>query len=298
MAETNSENSEKRKNPDIGTNLWQLRFRQFSKKKTAVASIIFLLGMIMIATLAPYVAPHEYTTMHGGRRLEPPSREFLLGTDNLGRCIFSRLVFGARISLSIGLIAIGIACFFGIIFGLMAGYMEGLIDDIIMRSVDILLAFPAILLALVIVAILGTSLYNLMIAVGIAQIPQYTRLVRGTTLSAKEDVYVEATQAMGAGTSRILFKHILPNILAPIIVMATLGVAGAILVAASLGFIGLGAPPPTPEWGTMLSASRNFIARAPWMFAFPGLAITSVVLAINIAGDALRDVLDPKLIQR
>ncbi len=278
--------------------LWSLRKRQFLRKPVAVVATGFVGFMILIAIFAPYVAPHSYTTMFRGERLRAPGSEFLLGTDNLGRCILSRLIYGARISLSVGLISVGIACSFGVVLGLSAGYFEGMLDNVIMRIMDIMLAFPAILLAMVIIAILGPSLYNLMIAVGVASIPSYTRLIRGTTLSAKENAFVEASRAVGAKTPTILFKHILPNIVAPIIVMATLGVAGAILSAAALSFIGLGAPPPTPEWGAMLSASRNFIGRAWWMFTFPGIAITSVVLAINICGDALRDILDPKLTNR
>lgn len=277
------------------TPLWEVRLRQFFRKKTALISLIYIVILVSIALLAPYIAPHGYDEIFRGQRLKPPGSEFLLGTDNLGRDILSRLVHGSRISLSVGLVSVSIALVFGIGLGLVAGYYGGTVDTVIMRFVDVMLAFPAILLALVIIAILGPNLFNLMIAVGLSSVPRYTRLVRGLTLSAKEDVYVEASRAIGARNMAILFKHILPNIVAPIIVLATLGVAGAILVAAGLSFIGLGAPPPTPEWGTMLSGSRNFISRAWWMVTFPGLAITTTVLAINIVGDALRDILDPRL---
>lgn len=274
---------------------WKLRWRRFCRKRAAVVSLVFVICLIIVAVLAPWVAPHHYRTIFRGDRLSPPSSEYPLGTDNLGRCIFSRLVYGSRISLSVGLVAVGIALVSGVFLGLIAGYFGGVVDNIISRFIDVMLAFPAILLALVIIAILGPNLFNLMIAVGIASIPSYTRLVRGATLSAREETYVEASRAVGAKSMKIIFRHILPNISAPIIVMATLGVAGAILAAASLSFIGLGAPPPTPEWGAMLSGSRNFITRAWWMVTFPGLAITLTVLCINMVGDALRDILDPRL---
>lgn len=273
----------------------QAFFKSFWRKKVAVAAGFYIFFLIAVAVLAPYVAPSGPTEVHRGRHFETPSLEFPFGTDNMGRCLLSRMIFGARLSLTIGLVSIGIALGIGGTLGLIAGYFGRTLESIIMRLADIMLAFPAILLALLIIAILGPGLYNLMIAVGFANIPRYIRIVRGSTLSVKEDVFVEAARGVGARDTRIIVRHILPSIMAPIIVISTLGVATAILAAAALSFIGLGPPPPTPEWGAILSTARNYIRRSWWMITFPGIAITSTVLAINMVGDALRDILDPKL---
>ncbi|MCL0046986.1 ABC transporter permease, partial [Thermodesulfovibrionales bacterium] len=238
---------------------------------------------------------HDPIEQNLEHRLLSPNTEYLLGTDNLGRCILSRLIHGTSVSLQIGIMVVGIAAFVGVTLGLVAGYRGGLIDELIMRIVDILLAFPGIILALVIAGILGPSLFNVMLALAVVGWTSYARVVRGAVLSVKEKEFVEAAQALGAGEARIMFRHILPNVMAPVIVMATLGMAHVILAAAALGFLGLGAQPPTPEWGSMLNDGRAFMRTAPHLTIFPGLAIMVTVLAFNFLGDGLRDALDPRL---
>jgi peptide/nickel transport system permease protein len=228
-------------------------------------------------------------------RLQPPSEAHLFGTDSLGRDILSRVIYGARISLMIGLISVGISLVPGTLLGLAAGYFGGRADSLIMRLMDMLLAFPAILLAIFITAILGPSLPNTMVAVGIVYIPHYARIVRASVLSLKEQLFVQAIGHLGGGHLRILGRHILPNAMPPIIVYATLGMGTAVLQAAALGFLGLGAQPPQPEWGAMLSEGRQYIQNAPHVAAFPGAAILVLVLGFNLFGDGLRDVLDPSL---
>ncbi|MFO8061163.1 MAG: ABC transporter permease [Bacillota bacterium] len=268
--------------------------RRLVRNRGAMGGLAILLLFILSSVFAPQLSPYDPYDV-SPNRLAPPSRENPLGTDPLGRDVLSRLLYGGRISLQVGLIAVGIAAVMGTTLGLVAGYLGGWLDNVIMRVMDILLAFPGILLALVIIAVLGSGLFNVMIALGIASIPQYTRLVRGSVLSVKENEYVMAAVAQGAGVPRILIRHLIPNISAPIIVVSTLGVAGAILACAGLSFIGLGPPPPTAEWGAMLAGSRVYIRRAWWLVAFPGLAITLSVVAINMFGDGLRDALDPEL---
>ncbi len=268
--------------------------RRFFRNRGATLGLVILLLLIATAIFAPYLAPYDPFEVRPNR-LEPPSSEHLLGTDRLGRDLLSMLIHGSRISLQVGLVAVGIAMIIGTMLGLLAGYLGGWVDNVIMRFMDILLAFPGLLLALVIIAVLGTGLFNVMIAIGIASIPTYTRLVRGDTLSVKENEYAVAAHAQGASALRIMIRHILPNVVAPIIVMATLGVAGAILASAGLSFIGLGPSPPSAEWGAILAQSRVYIRRAWWLLAFPGMAITITVLSINMVGDGLRDALDPQL---
>ena len=270
-------------------------FQRLKKHRLALIGAGIILALIFIAVLAPFIAPHDPIEQNLEHRLLSPNTEYLLGTDNLGRCILSRLIHGTSVSLQIGVMVVGIAAFVGVTLGLVAGYRGGLIDELIMRIVDILLAFPGIILALVIAGILGPSLFNVMLALAVVGWTSYARVVRGAVLSVKEKEFVEAARALGAGEARIMFRHILPNVMAPVIVMATLGMAHVILAAAALGFLGLGAQPPTPEWGSMLNDGRAFMRTAPHLTIFPGLAIMVTVLAFNFLGDGLRDALDPRL---
>lgn len=253
--------------------------------------------LVAIAVFAPVIAPFDPIEQDYGQTLRPPSREHLMGTDNFGRDIFSRVVFGTQISLRVGLISVGIAAAIGIPVGLIAGYYGGWIDGIAMRVVDIMLAFPGILLAFVIVAVLGSSLTNLMIAIGIGSIPGFARLIRGSVLAARELSYVEAARVIGGRDPRIMSRHILPNVASPMIVYGTLKVATAILAGASLSFLGLGVQRPTPEWGVMLADGRGFLQQQWWIAAFPGMAIMVTTLAINLLGDGIRDIHDPRTLR-
>ena len=253
-----------------------------------------LLVLIVCALAAPLLAPFDPVDL-GPDALAAPSPAHYFGTDFGGRDIFSRVVFGARLSLLVGLISVGIASLVGVTAGLVAGFYGGWADMLLMRSIDVMLAFPGILLALAIVSMLGPGLFNLMIAVGISAIPGYARLTRGSVLSAREELYVQAAQSEGVPNRRIMLLHILPNIFAPILVAATLGIGTAMLSAAALSFIGLGDQPSTPEWGRMLSEGRQYLRDQAWIATFPGLAIMLSVLAMNLFGDGLRDALDPRL---
>ena len=275
--------------------LRMIAFRRFLRNRVAMIGLAFLIFTIACAILAPAIAPYDPVKMYPTKTLGAPSLEHWLGTDLYGRDVFSRIVFGSRLSLQMGLISVSIGVSVGGVLGLFAGYSGSMIDEMIMRLMDVMLAFPGILLALSIVAFLGPSLTNAMIAVGISSVPSFARLVRGCVLSAKEDVYVEAAKSIGCGTLRIVFRHILPNVIAPVIVLATLAVGWAILTGAALSFLGLGAQPPTPEWGTMLSEGRDYLRAAPWITTFPGLAMTVLVIAVNVMGDGLRVALDPRM---
>lgn len=270
-------------------------WRKIWRKPGFVFGVLVLVPMALAAILANHLAPYAPNDMLNQRYVPPFSPGHLLGTDNLGRDILSRLVFGARLSLVVGFLAIGIAMTAGTVLGVVAGYLKGAVDNVIMRIMDVLLAFPDILLALIMITMLGPGLQNVMIALGVAAIPGYTRLARGATLEVAAFDYVEASRSLGTSRFRILLRHVLPNMFQPVLVVATLGVAGAILAAAGLSFIGLGAPPGTPEWGAMLSDARTYMRRAWWIATIPGIAITLTVLAISLMGEALRDVLDPKL---
>ncbi len=274
---------------------WQIGWRQFRRNPAAVAGGIILVLVVACAVLAPALAPSDPNQPDFSARFRPPSRAHPFGTDDLGRDLLSRVISGSRLTLQVGVISVTVAILIGVSMGLVAGYYGGLVDGALMRVVDVLLAFPGILLALVVVATLGPGLRNVMIAVGIFSIPTYARVVRGSTLSVREQEYVEAMRALGASDFRITVRHIFPNVLAPVIVLATLGVGTAILSAAGLSFVGLGAQPPSPEWGAMLSQARTYLREEWWMATFPGLAILITVLAINLAGDGLRDALDPRL---
>ncbi|POF28474.1 ABC transporter permease subunit [Roseibium marinum] len=273
----------------------------FSQNKGAVVGLIVFSLLVLMAVFAPLVAPHNPDIQYRDSFLVPPVWEeggkaaFLLGTDAVGRDMLSRLIFGARFSLFIGVVVVSIALVGGVVLGLIAGYVRGTVDTFIMRIMDIILAFPSLLLALVLVAILGPGLINAMIAIALVLQPHFVRLTRAAVMSERSRDYVIAAKVAGAGHFRLMFKTILPNCVAPLIVQATLSFSNAILDAAALGFLGMGAQPPTPEWGTMLAEAREFILRAWWVVTFPGLAILITVLAINLVGDGLRDALDPKL---
>lgn len=265
------------------------------RNKGALAGLIIITLLILAAIFAPLITTYDPIVIDPPNRTQPPSRDHWLGTDGFGRDIYTRIVYGARVSLPVGLIAVSIAATAGAILGLIAGYYGRLADAFIMRIIDIMLAFPNIMLALVIVAILGPSIRNVMIAVGIGEIPRYTRLIRGQVLSARELLYVEAAKVIGVPTSKIMFRHILPNVVSPVVVLATLSVGSAILAAAGLSFLGLGAQPPRPEWGSMLADGRQFLRSHWWVATMPGIAIAITVLSINMFGDGLRDILDPRI---
>lgn len=273
----------------------------FSENRGAVIGLWVFLALVLVAIAAPLIAPHDPTMQNRDALLLPPfwtpegSTDYLLGTDAIGRDILSRLLYGARFSLFIGLVVVTIALIGGIVIGLIAGFFGGWIDSVIMRVMDVILAFPSLLLALVMVAILGPGLMNAMIAIALVLQPHFARLTRASVMGEKNREYVMAARVAGAGKMRLMFRTILPNCLAPLIVQGTLSFSNAILDAAALGFLGMGAQPPTPEWGTMLAEAREFILRAWWVVTFPGLAILITVLAINLVGDGLRDALDPKL---
>ena len=274
---------------------WRDVWRRLWKNRMAMFGLCVLVLLVFLAIFADVVAPYGYDEQNYSQMLELPSWQHIMGTDNYGRDIFSRIVYGTRISLLIGFISLAISTVVGSILGACAGYFGGTSDTIIMRGSDILMAIPRTVLAIAIATTLGPGLVNAMIAVAIGTIPSFTRVVRASTLTVKDQEYVEAARAIGASNFHIIKKYIFPNVLAPIIVQATLGVGTAILLAASLSFLGIGISPPTPEWGSMLSAARSYMRDYWHMVLFPGLAIMITVLALNLFGDGLRDALDPKL---
>ena len=280
---------------------WREFWRDFSRSRGAMIGLVLVLGLILLAISAEVVAPHPPNEQYRESFLTPPawadggSMRFILGTDPVGRDILSRLIYGTRLSLLIGLISVAISLSLGVVLGLVAGYFRGLTETVIMRLMDVMLALPSLLLAIAVVAILGPGLANAMYAIAIVLLPHYVRLTRAAVIGEAGKEYVASSRIVGAGTMRIMFNTILPNCTAPLIVQATLGFSSAILDAAALGFLGLGAQPPTPEWGSMLASALEFIQRAPWVVTFPGLAILITVLAFNLMGDGLRDALDPKL---
>lgn len=276
-------------------------WRSYAQNRGAVVGLGLMLVLIVLAITADVAAPFSPIEQYRDAFLAPPvwmeggSFRYLLGTDDVGRDILSRLIFGARLSLMIGFMVVTLALTVGTSLGLIAAFAGGIVDIVIMRLMDVILVFPSLLLAIVIVAILGPGLFNAMLAVAVVILPSYTRLVRASALSELAKDYVTATRSAGAGTLRLMFLAVLPNCLAPLIVQASLGFSNAILDAAALGFLGLGAQPPTPEWGTMLAGALQYYQRAWWVLAFPGLSILITVLAFNLLGDGLRDALDPKL---
>lgn len=272
---------------------WQKTWGKMKKRPGMLIGIVVLVLFVLVGIFAPWLAPMDPLEISTNRR-GAPSMENWLGTDEVGRDILSRIIYGSRVSLRVGLVAISIALGFGSVLGMIAGYVGGWVDTIIMRLTDVMLAFPGILLAIAVVAVLGPSLFNVMIAVGIESIPAYIRTARGSTLSVKEMEYVTAARTSGCTSARIIMKQIMPNVAGPLIVLSTIGIAGSILSAAGLSYLGLGAQPPTPEWGAMLSSARAFVRDAWWIATFPGIAIMVVVLALNLVGDGLRDIIDPR----
>lgn len=276
-------------------------WRSFSANRGALGALLFLVLVVGCALLAGVLAPHSPIEQYREALLTPPmwhadgSARFPLGTDDVGRDILSRLLHGARLSLLIGAVAVTLSMLPGIVLGLLAAFFPKRLGVVILRVMDVMLALPSLLLAIAVVAVLGPGLFNTMIAIAIVAIPSYVRLVRASALGELQKDYVVASRLAGAGNLRLMFDTVLPNCMAPVIVTATMGFSDAILTAAALGFLGLGAQPPSPEWGTMLASARDYIERANWVVTLPGLAILSTVLAINLMGDGLRDALDPKL---
>lgn len=280
----------KRRNSQFWLTLGRLK-----RNHLAMVGLVVIVVMIILALLAPYISPYPYEAADFKNRYATPSAEHWFGTDELGRDIFSRLLYGSRYSLRIGLISVAISAIGGIFFGALAGYFGGAVDNIIMRLLDVLQAMPGIVLAIAISAALGPGLTNSVIALSISSIPGYARMTRASILNVRKMEYLEAATSINCSNARIIWKHVLPNALSPLIVQATMGIAGAIMGAAMLSFIGLGVQPPTPEWGAMLSAGRNYLRDYPHLCIFPGIMIMMAVLSLNMLGDGLRDALDPKL---
>jgi peptide/nickel transport system permease protein len=276
---------------------WKEAWQSFCKNRLAVIGLGIVIFFIILAIVAPLIAPYSFKAQNLAERLQSPSSKHWFGTDDFGRDIFSRILYGARISLWVGFFSVLGSVVVGTFLGIVSGYYGRWVDAIISRIFDIMLAFPSILLAIAVVAILGPSLQNALIAIAIINIPNFGRLVRSKVLSVKQEEYIMAARAVGMRDSRILFVHILPNSISPVIVQATLAIATAIIEAAALGFLGLGAQAPTPEWGKMLADCKQYLVQAPWTLFFPGIAIMLTVLGFNLMGDGLQDVLDPKLKQ-
>ncbi|CAM4075978.1 nickel transporter permease [Lederbergia lenta] len=283
----------KQSNPKV--EYYKTIWKRLRKNKAAVVGGILILFFIVTSIIGPLFTSYDPNEVDILNKVQGPSAEHWFGTDNFGRDIFTRIIHGMSLTLFVGFFSVVIGGVIGVFFGVISGYYGGVLDTIIMRVMDILLAFPGIILALAIVSVLGGSLTNVIIAVGIFSIPAFARIVRGSTLTVRKLEYIDAVRALGASDARIIFKHILPNVMSPIIVQATLRIATAVLTASGLSFLGLGAKPPTPEWGAMLSDGRSYMAEAPHMVLVPGIMIVLVVLAFNIFGDGLRDALDPKM---
>jgi peptide/nickel transport system permease protein/oligopeptide transport system permease protein len=277
------------------SSLWRDALKRFCRNKTALVSLGVLVLLALLAVFAPVVAPYDPYLTDMARVKEAPTAEHLLGCDENGRDILSRLIYGARISLTVGFLSVAISVTIGAIIGMLSAYYGGPIDAVLSRFMEMIQAFPSVLLAIIFMSVFGRGIQNAIIAVALVSIPGPARIVRSSTLSVKELDYITASRAIGCGNLGIIFRHILPNITAPIIVNATMGVSGAILATASLGFLGLGVQPPTAEWGYMLSNGKNFVFTAPHLILFPGMAIAITILAFNLFGDGLRDALDPRL---
>ncbi|MDR0839098.1 MAG: ABC transporter permease [Oscillospiraceae bacterium] len=270
-------------------------WRQLKKSKITVISMIVLVVILLVAIFAPLLAPHTYEVSFPDRALEGPSRDFPLGTDRIGRCVLSRLLYGARQSLAMGVFSVTISTLIGVFLGAVAGYFGGLSDGLIMRILDVFQGIPMFLLTVTLAAVLGPSLQNAIIAIGITMIPGNARLIRASILSVREMEYIEAAKSIDASSARIIIKHIIPNSIAPVLVSFTMAMGGAVLSGAGLSFIGLGVQPPIPEWGAMISEGRNFMRAAPQLALYPGICVMITVIAFNMLGDGLRDALDPRL---
>jgi len=275
--------------------MWKIFWRRFRRNKLAMLGALIILSLAVVAIIAPLVAPFNPDQQDVLHRLESPSRNHLLGTDDLGRDLLSRIIYGTRVSLLVGFVAIGIAIVIGSILGLLSGYFGGWLDTTIMRLVDIMLCFPTFFLILMVIAFLEPNIWNVMAVIGLTGWPGLTRLVRGECLSVREREFVQAARVLGLSNIRVMFVHLLPNVMAPILVTATLGIGGAILTESALSFLGLGVQPPTPSWGNILTAGKDYITVAWWLSLYPGLAILVTVLAYNLLGEGLRDVLDPRM---
>ena len=275
--------------------LWGDALRRLARNRGAVAGGAVFGLFLLMALAAPLLSPHDLIRLNVAESLEPPSLRHWLGTDQFGRDVLARIIHGARVSMAMGVAAVTISVVLGSALGLLSGYYRGPVDLLVMRVVDVMLAFPGILLALVIIAVLGPNLASATIAVGVSGMPLFVRVVRSSTLTVRALQYVEAAQVAGSGDLRVLVRHVLPNVVTPVIVLVTLGIPAAIVAGAALSFLGLGAKPPTPDWGEMLSKGRAFMGTAWWLSTFPGLAIAVVVLAVNRFGDGLRDALDPRM---
>ncbi|MFH1369173.1 MAG: nickel transporter permease [Elusimicrobiota bacterium] len=270
-------------------------FSQLSQNKMALAGLIIVALLAVLAAAAPFFAPYDPVGQYLSDRLSGPSGKYLLGTDDLGRDVFSRMIHGTRVSLAVGFIAVGISVIIGTLLGLLSGYFGKWVDTVIMRAVDIMLCFPTFFLILLVIAFLEPNIYNVMFVIGLTSWPGLTRLVRAQVLSLKEREYIQAAKLLGLSRWRIFFVHLLPNVISPIIVSATLGVGDAILTESGLSFLGLGVQPPMPSWGQMLTTGKDYIYMAWWLSVFPGIAILVTVLAFNLLGEGLRDVLDPRI---
>ena len=279
---------------DVGERPWWLALRRLMRRRAALIGLLVVVFFVVLAVAAPLVAPHDPLATDWRAVRKPPSASHFFGTDELGRDVLARVIWGARASLMAGLVSVSIAVAVAVPLGLVSGYLGGVVDGLVMRIIDAMLAIPFLVLAIALAAFLGPNLTNAMIAIGVVQTPIFTRLTRGQALAVKHEDYIEAARAVGNPDRRILLRHILPNILAPILVQATLAIAAAIIAEASLSFLGLGQQPPAPSWGSMLNTATRFLSQAPWMAVWPGLAIFSLVLSFNLVGDGLRDALDPR----
>jgi peptide/nickel transport system permease protein len=279
---------------DRGEPPWRRTMRRLTKRRAALVGLMIVAFFIALSILAPIVAPYDPLATNWAMVRKPPSMLHLFGTDEIGRDILARMIWGSRASLMAGIVSVSLALTIGVPIGLLTGYVGGIVDGTVMRLVDAMLAIPFLILAIALAAFLGPNLTNAMIAIGVSQVPVFVRLTRGQVLSVKHEEYVEAARAVGNPDRRIVLRHILPNIVPPLLVQATLATAAAIIAEASLSFLGLGQQPPSPSWGSMLNTAKNFMSQAPWMAFWPGLAISGLVLSLNLFGDGLRDALDPR----